>query len=395
MKNNFETNVLNRLLDKYENSKLSKGGTQIRREIKLDLKDDVFSTYTGFDSYKYSELNDTIIKKLESLGFVNAIFYQDSFKSLTLNLDNIDKVYLYLKRTKPSDELEAIRLVLSKYKFNNFVDEFIEYISNYLDTKYSYPKSYFDDSKELDLILYTFNCLFKLNENMKKRDFSVTYLHDSKAFEQIEGKIIKIIKEFDYNTYQDDEDVLASYNIIKNSSYALVKNNLIIRINNQVINLNDLGFEVSLSDDMIKSLEIIDMTSSKVITVENLTSFYSLNEEDSTIIYLAGFHNHTKQMLLEKIYNKYPNIDYYHFSDIDVGGFLIYNNLKDKTQIPFKPYKMGLDEIIQNKDNLKSLTKNDKLRLEKLRNDLRFNEFFLVIDYMLEHNVKLEQEILD
>ena len=127
MKNNFETNVLNRLLDKYENSKLSKGGTQVRREIKLDLKDNVFSTYTGFDSYKYSEINDTIIKKLESLGFVNAIFYKDSFKSLTLNLDNVDKVYLYLNRTKPSDELETIRLVLFKYKFNNFVDEFIKY----------------------------------------------------------------------------------------------------------------------------------------------------------------------------------------------------------------------------------------------------------------------------
>lgn len=395
MKNSFESNILNRLLDKYENSKLSKGGTQVKREIKLDLKDDVFSSYRGFDSYKYSEINDAVIRKLDDLGFVKATFYKDTFKSLTLNLDNVDKIYLYLNRDKPSNELEAIKEVIHKYHFDNFLDEFLDYILNYIDEKYVYPKSYFTNAEELDLILYTFNCLFKLNENIKKRDFSAEYLHDSKAFEHIEGKIIKIIKEFDYNTYQDDEDILSSYNIIKNSSYALIKNNLILKINNQVINLNDLGFELSLSDEMIKSLEILEMSSNKLITVENLTSFYSLNEVNSTIIYLAGFHNHTKQMLLEKTYKKYPNKEYYHFSDIDAGGFLIYNNLVEKTHIPFKPYRMGLDELINNKDKLKSLTANDKKRLNGLRNNLKFREFFEVIDYMLEHNIKLEQEILD
>lgn len=395
MKNNFELNILNRLLDKYENSKLSKGGTQVKREIKLDLKDDVFSSYTGFDSYKYSESNDAVIKKLNDLGFVKAVFYKDTFKSLTLVLDNVDKVYEYLNRDKPSEELESIRSVLDKYKFNNFVDDFIDYVTNYIDTKYTYPKSYFLNSKELDLILYTFTCIFKLNENIKKRDFSVMYLHDSKAFESIQGKVIKIIKDFDYYTYQSDEDILASYNIIKNSSYALIKNNLILKINDQVINLNNLGFELSLSDLMIKSLEILKITANKIITVENLTSFYSLNDRDATVIYLAGFHNHTKQMLLEKIYQKYPDALYYHFSDIDAGGFLIYNNLKEKTHIPFIPYKMGLNELIQNKDKLKSLTANDKKRLVKLRNNDKFSEFFEVIDYMLEHNVKLEQEILD
>ncbi len=395
MKNSFETNILNKLLDKYENSKLSKGGTQVKREIKLNLKDEVFSTYTAFDSYKYTELNNAVIKKLDELGFVNATFYQDTFKSLSLNLDNVDKVYEYLNRKKPSLELDLIKEVILKYHFDNFVDDFLDYVSNYIKEKYTYPKSYFSNSSELDLILYTFTCLFNLNENIKKRDFSAQYLHDSKAFEKIEGKIIKIIKEFDYNTYLTDEDVLASYNIIKNSSYALIKNNLSLKINNQIINLNDLSFELSLSDEMIKALDIIDMTASKLITVENLTSFYSLNDLEATIIYLAGFHNHTKQMLLEKIYHKYPNIEYFHFSDIDAGGFLIYNNLKEKTKIPFIPYRMGVKELVRNKDKLKSLTNIDKKRLNSLRVNPKYSLFYEVIDYMLEHNVKLEQEILD
>ena len=239
-----------------------------------------------------------------------------------------------------------------------------------------------------------FEKMFLLTEETKKRDFSAKYLGDSKLFESIQGRIIKIIKDFDGNNYASDDDVLSEYNIVKNSSYALVKNNLVLKINNSVINLNDFGYEISLSDEMIKSLCILDSNVYKVITVENLTSFYKLNDPDSVIIYLGGFHNHTKQSLLMKLYEKYPKAQYFHFSDIDAGGFLIFNNLVLKTGIPFIPYRMSVNELKQN-HNLKQLTENDKKRLKGLLLDSRFDLFKDVIEYMLDNNVKLEQEILD
>ncbi len=392
---NFEKNLLTKLLDKYEKSKLSKGGTSKNRSIKLTTKDDVLSTYTSFDSYKYTDDNDAIIRKLERQGFIKAEFNNDSFKSLTLNLDNVDEIYNYLGRKKPSEELNSIKKVLSKFSFENFLGLFINDINHYIDEKYDYPKMYFSDSVQLNLILNIFTKMFELTDDIKKRDFSVKYLGDSKLFESVEGRIIKIIKDYDGNNYDSDVDVLAAYNIVKNSSYALVKNNLILKINNLVINLNDLGYEMSLSDEMIKSLILLDSNVTKVITVENLTSFYSLNDKDAVIIYLAGFHNHTKHDLLLKIYNKFPNAEYLHFSDIDAGGFLIFNNLVEKTMIPFKPYRMGIEELQGNLDKAKKLTENDKRRLNKMLMDERFVLFFNVIKFMLESNVKLEQEVLD
>lgn len=392
---NFEKNLLIKLLDKYEKSKLSKGGTSKNRSIKLTTKDDVLSTYTSFDSYKYTDDNDAIIRTLERQGFIKAEFNNDSFKSLTLNLDNVDEIYNYLGRKKPSEELNSIKKVLSKFSFENFLGLFINDINHYIDEKYDYPKMYFSDSVQLNLILNIFTKMFELTDDIKKRDFSVKYLGDSKLFESVEGRIIKIIKDYDGNNYDSDVDVLAAYNIVKNSSYALVKNNLILKINNLVINLNDLGYEMSLSDEMIKSLILLDSNVTKVITVENLTSFYSLNDKDAVIIYLAGFHNHTKHDLLLKIYNKFPNAEYLHFSDIDAGGFLIFNNLVEKTMIPFKPYRMGIEELQGNLDKAKKLTENDKRRLNKMLMDERFVLFFNVIKFMLESNVKLEQEVLD
>ena len=393
--NNFEKNLLNKLLDKYESSKLSKGGTAVSRSIKLTTKEDVLNSYIALDSYKYADENDAIIKKLESKGFIKAEWNYDTFKSLSLNIDNVDLLYDYLNRDKPSDELNRIKEVLEKYKFDGFINDFIEYVTEYIKTKYDYPKSYFADSKQLDLLFNIFTHLLKLEEDIKKRDFSVKYLGDSKLFESVQGKIIKIIKDFDSNTYDSDEEVLAAYNIVKNTSYAILKNKLIFKLNDCVIDLDKLGFEYSLSDEMIRSLEIINSDVTKVITVENLTSFYALDDKNAVIIYLAGFHNHTKQALLKKIYTYYPNAEYYHFSDIDAGGFWIYQTLKEKTGIPFIPFRMNVQELIDNKNNLKKLTENDKKRLNKMLLDSRFEVFKDTIEYMLANNVKLEQEVLD
>lgn len=391
----FEKNLINKLLDKYEKSKLSKGGTINNRKIKLTTKDDVLSSYNGYDSFKYANDNDLIIRKLEELGYIFAYFENDSFKSLELNVEKIDELYEYIGRDKPSEELSKVKEVLSNYKFNNFLDNFLDYIKTFIEEKYDYPKSYFNDAKQLQLLLETFKNMFLLNSEMKKRDFSVKYLGDSKLFESIQGKIIKIIKNFDSYEYDNDDDVLAEYNIIKNSSYALVKNNLILSINKSIINLNDLGFELSLSDEMIDSLIINDCNVTKVITVENLTTFYGLDDKDAVIIYLAGFHNHTKQKLLSKIYKKFPNALYYHFSDIDAGGFLIFNNLKNKTHIPFVPYRMDKNELKNNINLLKPLTDNDKKRLGKMLQEEDFSIFHETIHYMLDNNIKLEQELLD
>lgn len=51
---------------------------------------------------------------------------------------------------------------------------------------------------------------------------------------------------------------------------------------------------------MIKHLSLLDSQVAKVITVESLITFYAMNNKEEEI-YLAGFHNHTKQNLLIKI----------------------------------------------------------------------------------------------
>ena len=79
---------------------------------------------------------------------------------------------------------------------------------------------------------------------------------------------------------------------------------------------------------------------------------------------------------------------YFHFEDIDAGDFYIFEDLCEKTGIPFQPLSMDIDTR-RSKSYWKELTKNNVTRLRKLKSPV-FQE---VISYILEHNCKLKQEV--
>ena len=64
-------------------------------------------------------------------------------------------------------------------------------------------------------------------------------------------------------------------------------------------------------------------------------------------------------------------------------------DLRKKTGISFKSYHMNLDTLKKYKQYGKELTELDRKRLVEIR---KLGEFMEVIDFMLENNVKLEQE---
>jgi DNA topoisomerase VI subunit A len=53
---------------------------------------------------------------------------------------------------------------------------------------------------------------------------------------------------------------------------------------------------------------------------------------------------------------------------------------------------MGIDELERFRDNCKKLTESDRKRLNLMLENTDFNEFKETITYMLNNNIKLEQE---
>lgn len=394
----FGKKILNRLLDKYENSVISKKGSNRNIKITLNLKDKELSTYVCKDSYNYRDANDAILALYQQKGFifVEKDQYGD-FKSLSLNIAKIDSVYDFLRRKNPAEELCKICNVLDGEKSQGVIGNFVSYCNKWISQKYSFPKLYFDSCEQLVDILLGIKEIQMLDKETKFRDFSVKVYGDSKKFEKLKSKIAKIFYDFDEECIVDDFDaeavleIFSEKNLVRNTSYAIIKGDITFDLKGVIINLNQLGYEYCLSDEMIHDLRFIKTDAKRVITVENLTTFYDFSEKGYIVLYLGGFHNYTKRMLIKKLQESYPELKFYHFGDIDAGGIYILRHLISKTGIEFVPYKMDVDTLVVNKEHWKKLTDNDIIRLKKIDDD----EFSELINFMLEHNCKLEQEAVE
>ena len=129
------------------------------------------------------------------------------------------------------------------------------------------------------------------------------------------------------------------------------------------------------------------------MTVENLTSFNRVRGTEVFFLYLSGYHNSVKQILLKKIFdqNQNKNILYYHFGDIDPDGFYILDNLRKKTGIDFKPYCMDVENLEKYRNYTKSFESNDIKKAESL---IAAGKYVDITTFMLNNKIKLEQEII-
>ena len=150
---------------------------------------------------------------------------------------------------------------------------------------------------------------------------------------------------------------------------------------------------IALSNGSLAGIQNITVKADKVITVENLTTYHDCDEPDAVYIYLGGYHNTSKQKLLELIYKNNGGKEYYHEGDLDVYGFLILENLISKTQIPFKSLLMDVEtlERFYRAGLYKNLTARDR-KVINSKKDGQLSAYKDVLEYMLEFDCKVEQE---
>lgn len=131
----------------------------------------------------------------------------------------------------------------------------------------------------------------------------------------------------------------------------------------------------------------------KGISVENLTTYHDTKESQGAIIYLGGFLNTVRSNLLKKLHEFEPDARYYHKGDLDPYGFLILENLKNKTGIPFKPLEMDLNTLRQchRAGYFRPLDEADR----KAITSPALVEYQPILQYMLQHDCKIEQECFE
>lgn len=133
----------------------------------------------------------------------------------------------------------------------------------------------------------------------------------------------------------------------------------------------------------------------KIIFIENKANYidYIQNKKknDEFVIYHGGMYSPIKGEFFRKIYDVAKDKEFYHWSDIDIGGFKIFVRLKNI--IPeLKQYKMGREDFNSKQDYWKEMSIDYRDKLIKMRALEEYEVFYDVIDEMIKSNCKLEQE---
>lgn len=387
--NRFGKEILNYLLDKYESSKSFIGNNQKKQSFSVK-PEKLFPSYSDSADYDtYKSITETV-SDLEKSDFVKTKRLKNGLiTAVILRTENIPEIYSALKRTPKKDiNVELAELLNSYIGYNELLDRYCrDQLAKLEDNKTI--KQFDGDFDAYKQLLTALSAVMNIEKETYQRDFSAAVLHDSKAFEKIKNKVISIL--FSYGDFPEKETVLEELNIIRNPGHVYFKGSAEIKIGGQVLDTGKLSGDIGLSSSMLSDVDEIKLNADKVITIENLTTFNHFSDKSYFAIYLGGYHNQDRRRFIQRLYQMNPHAAYYHFGDIDAGGFYILLHLRRKTGVPFQPYKMDTATLKENLSYTKKLTDNDRTRLSNLLD----SEFADTISFMFEYNCKLEQEALD
>ena len=192
----YEKQILNVLIDKYESSKSFIGTNQVNQSFTCKV-DQLFPKYKDDSEYDLFYAVNESIDVLVSEGFVITKKLKNGVvQSVTLIVDEIEKVYKYLGRAPKSDTVNDLKRILNLYKDDN--DILHSYCNHQLD-RLAANKSveFFDD--DLDVYKSILKVISKITEvkcETFERDFSIQVLGDSKAFEKVRSKVISLLYEY-------------------------------------------------------------------------------------------------------------------------------------------------------------------------------------------------------
>lgn len=400
----YEERILQTLLDSYERSRLSRGENEVAVHIAFPITPKTMPIYFDENSLAYEEIHGTA-GHLEEMGYTCSVWKGGKknhiLQKIVLCDEKVDEIYRHLGRVPEKQMQQAQLAVLQELKTEcstPVARNFICWLMKRLEQGKT-VKEYLnlDDTEGSRRLI---RAIHKIETNQKEiyiREFSVQCFGDSKELEKKSGLIGKISRRFSDDMEDMDNDViLAEYGIYRTPNYVYVKGSGRLRIGTPEaydIDLRSLRQGIGLSGEDLDGLEWkVDVSVKRIITIENLTTFFRWEEPDSVLIYLGGYHNAVRRKFLQKLYQVFPEAEYFHFGDIDVGGFEIYEDLCRRTGIPFTTYKMGISELEQYEQYTRELTENDRKRMDSLLNNEAYENVWPILRYMKEHGKKLEQE---
>lgn len=386
--------ILSALVDRYERriSHFSQEGKP-RRSVILDIP----KQYPLYQDHLCAEERaiDDAVTRLAGWQMITAPRSpQGYYTKVTLQLDRIPEIYEFLER-KPAQKTrqEQLDLLLAFWQRNpdNLSGRFAGEMIAALQVGRSPGYGLQGNLEKLRDVLLALEKIGQLNKETYVRNFSEAVFHDSKHFQSIAGIMRTILADLTDQPVGKKE-ILEYYNLLENPTYLYLKGGWILELPNSRIRITDLPGGIGLTSDGLSAIRSVHLEAQTVVTVENLTTYHDIHSEDRAVLYLGGFPNSARASFLRMVYDSKPDAGYLHYGDLDPYGFLILENLKQKTGIPFVSTGMDLATLQDcfQAGHYRPLTAEDR----KVMQSPMLCAYREIFAFMQEHNCKAEQESL-
>lgn len=397
--NDYEEKMLLLLVEKYRKSKKDSGTGRINRRTQIKP----IELYRGYnrndgDLEQINAINETASKYREK-GFLTFEMkkFSNEISSIYLVDEKVEEAERYLTEhyqyESKHEKMKQVKKIIEQYSgYSPVADRECAKLQASLD-KNVVPKDYEQTKEVLRALIF-----IERNERpLYVREASMLIYGSSKYLEDNTLDVVcGLIRKFRGKPCEENElpdEILSDYRIVKETQKICLKGDIVIVKSGKTLELGSFRSGVEFYADELDGIERITVNNQRFITVENKTSYMRCGEADTAYFYLGGYANRFQRDFLKMIYGDNPGVQYFHFGDIDAGGFYIHENLCRITEIPFGIYRMSVNEL-QNpryKNCLLSLSRNDRKRLKTLAEHNVYQE---TVKYMLERDVKLEQEIV-
>ena len=390
--------ILEMLLDRYENSKTYAGTNQLTQHFRVRPAE-VWAPYTDpFTDVGEVEDFERQAQALVEQGLILTEQTKDSdpqIKAFVALPEAIERYYSLLKRKKKQELLVEETELYRRYAVEQSITG--AFCRAQLALLAQGKKASYQAHRARG-ILAALERIVNNTGELYERELSIQVFHDSKAFEKSYRKTVcDILKRYgDFNALLQDETeeravqqtLLESYMVYANPGYVYVKGAArILFLDGSEMEIKS-GLPMALSSDFVHAVSSIYPDAERIMTIENLTSFHRFAGENYFCVFLSGYHSSRITQFLNLI-NATEKTRWFHFGDTDPDGFMILRHLCTKTGITFQPFMMDTGVLERYAEYGKPLEKQD---ITKAKTLIEAGFFAEVAEYMLERNIKLEQE---
>lgn len=397
---NDTTQILNLLLDRYERSKHYRESGDSPRSIALHYDRERLPDY--WDEHRWqrrTELNQAT-RLLEAEGLIrvrSSRYSPDEIERVSLVLERVADAYLRAGRAPRRLLEQAVAGVARSWAERwppDWRQAFARSIESAVEGFTKLPAGLKPDEQGLlQDLCRILNALGPtgLDPEEPRRLFSQRVLGDSKRFEAIQGRFIRVLREFrPLPLPEADHEVLAEVGILENPQQVLVAGPVVF----DELSVASVRDAVGLPASFVDRCAVTHLEADRVITVENLTSFYQVvgaGLPRTVVVYLGGYHNRVRRQLLLKLAQA-AGLEFWHWGDMDLGGFRIFVHLQEKTGLPLRPVLMDRETYLEHCHRGLDCTPAYLRELEALLEQPAYTPFWETIREMLVQGKRVEQE---